>query len=236
VFVTRKVAKWESRAKEWNVDFIDAVGVDPIEEMIYLWNGYSRMKPEELDESLKNLAWSESSENKTWHRESVDEHAILALLRAAVLRSLRRHDEAKELLQSQVLRHDRATFKGHLKDDWTCPTAHYEMAANLWMERSSCQEMPLSPIVTSANRTPSPPRFSARSTSETTGFGLGLSRPSGKSKAGTQKAHDQQKVQECKGWLEKVAKWEGYELDARIGLKVTAGQDAIQKWEALHFC
>jgi len=186
-----------------------------------------------LEESLKNLAWSESSENKTWHRESLDEHAILALLRAAVLRSLRRHDEAKELLRSQILRHDRATFKGNLKDDWTCPAAHYEMAANLWMERSSCQETPLS--ATSGKQKPSRPGSSARSISGTNGIESGLS-ASEKSTDDTQEAHDRQKVQECKEWLEKVAKWEGYELDARIGLKVTAAQEAIQKWEALHSC
>ena len=56
VFVTRKVAKWEARAKEWKVSLVDAVGVDPIEEMIFFWNGHSRMTTEQLEESLANLA------------------------------------------------------------------------------------------------------------------------------------------------------------------------------------
>ncbi|EEP78570.1 conserved hypothetical protein [Uncinocarpus reesii 1704] len=133
--VARKIAKWQSRAKQWNVDFIDAIGVDPIEEMIYFWNGHSRMSSVQLEKSLRNLNWFESEQNKTWGREDLDERAILALLRASIFRFLERHGEAKEVLQSQILCHDKANFKGHLKDDWTCPSAHYEMAANLWMER-----------------------------------------------------------------------------------------------------
>lgn len=30
---------------------------------------------------------------------------------------------------------NRLEFKGHLKDDWTCPSAHYEMAALAWVEK-----------------------------------------------------------------------------------------------------
>ncbi len=45
-FVTRKIEKWEARAKGLKVDLVDAVGVDPIEEMNFLWNGYSRMDAE----------------------------------------------------------------------------------------------------------------------------------------------------------------------------------------------
>lgn len=206
VFVTRKIAKWEARAKEWKVSLVEAVGVDPIEEMIFFWNGHSRMTTEQLEESLENLAWSESEANANWSREGPEENAILYLLRAAVLRSMRKHEEARDLLQTHILSHDKALFKGNLKDDWICPVAHFEMAANLWMER---------PTYIAAHGGPE---------SETDG--------SKESAAGGD--IERQKVQQCKEYLEKAARWESYELDARIGLKVTAAMEAVQKWESSH--
>ncbi|RHZ60210.1 TTC39/IML2 family protein [Aspergillus thermomutatus] len=209
VFVTRKFAKWEARAKEWKVPLVDAVGVDPIEEMIFFWNGHSRMTDEHLQESLQKLAWSESSANQTWSREGPEEKAILKLLRAAVHRSLRKHAQAKEMLED-ILSQDRTLFKGHLKDDWICPVAHFEMAANLWMER---------------------PTYIANHG--------GAKQSSDKESAGPAETenslqYEREKVRKCKEFLEKAAKWESYELDARIGLKVTAAMEAVQKWERTH--
>ncbi|KAI9819909.1 MAG: Mitochondrial outer membrane protein iml2 [Pycnora praestabilis] len=180
VFVVRKIQKWEHRAREWKVDFVDGVGVSPIEEMIYFWNGFKRMSPAHLDRSLDALAWSSSEQNPNWHREALDEKAILVLLRAATLRNMGQHSQARQLLSMEILNHDRALYKGHLKDDWTCPTAHYEMAANFWLERDG---------------------------------GKG----------------DAERERQCAEWLDKVAKWEGYELDTRIGLKVTTAQDTLKK-------
>jgi len=134
VFVNRKIAKWEGRAKEWNCDFIDAIGVSPIEEMNYFWNGYKRMRNDHLDVSLQNLAWSEGPENPHWEKEGLDEHSILAILRAATLRNRGDTVQAKEILQTQIINQDKALFKGPNKDAWTAPCARYEMAANLWRE------------------------------------------------------------------------------------------------------
>lgn len=210
VFVSRKVAKWEARAKEWKVPLVDAVGVDPVEEMIFFWNGHSRMTHEQLETSLTNLAWSESEANKeTWAHEGLEEKAILNLLRAAVLRSLRRHHDAKDLLHTHILNHDKALFKGHLKDDWICPVAHFEMAANLWMER---------PAYVAVHGAPAPPE------PQTT------KKPDSHAES-TPAAIERHKVLACKEYLEKAARWESYELDARIGLKVTAAMEAVRKWE-----
>lgn len=206
VFVSRKIAKWEARAKEWKVSLVEAVGVDPIEEMIFFWNGHSRMTQAQLEESLSKLAWSEGPDNKaTWAREGPEEKAILQILRAAVYRAMRRHDEAKELIQTGIFTQDKSLFTGHLRDNWIYPVAHFEMAANLWMERPTYQALHGKAV-----------------TAEETG---GESDPL---------QLERRQVRECKEHLEKAAKWESYELDARIGLKVTAAMEAVQKWETAH--
>ncbi|KAL1653506.1 Mitochondrial outer membrane protein iml2 [Didymella pomorum] len=135
-FVNRKISRWEARAKEWNCSFIDAIGVSPIEEMIYFWNGYKRMRPEHLAHSLENLAWSESAANPHWAKEDLNEKAILSTLRAVCLRTLGQTAEAEKLLQKEVIAHDATAFAGALKDDWMPPVARYEMAACKWQEAS----------------------------------------------------------------------------------------------------
>lgn len=194
IFVTRKINKWEHRAHEWNIDFIDAVGVSPIEEMIYLWNGYKRMDPSQLETSLAALAWSENpASNPTWARDSPDERAILSLLRAVIFRNLGCWDHATETLRTGVLSMDKSDLKGGLRDDWTAPAAHYEMGAVCWMRKA-----------------------------DATGGG-----------GGGGKGRDETSwVRECEEWVEKAARWEGYELDARIGIKITTAQDTLKRWKA----
>ncbi|PVH95927.1 hypothetical protein DM02DRAFT_617548 [Periconia macrospinosa] len=184
VFVNRKMSKWNDRAKEWSCDMIDAIGVSPIEEMIYFWNGYKRMRNEHLDQSLANLAWSESASNPHWAKESLDEKAILAVLRAAVIRSKGDSQTAKDILQKEIISVDRQLFKGHNLDSWTAPIARYEMAACIWKEAD-------------ANGTP--------------------------------EQHPEM-LEECKKWLVEVSGWESYDLDARIGMKVTAAKGTLRRY------
>ena len=190
IFVTRKIHKWESRAHDWRLPFVDAVGVSPVEEMIFFWNGYKRMDPSQLQASLDRLNWSESS-NLSWSRESHDEKAILAVLRAATLRNLTQYDEAKLLLRTEVLSVDPAELKGGLKDDWMAPAAHYEMGANCWMQRGAAARK---------------------------GSGVDVQ---GKW------------VRECETWIEKAARWEKYELDARIGVKIATARSTLKKWDEM---
>lgn len=233
IFVARKIQKWDARAKEWNVKFVDAVGVDPIEEMIFLWGGYKKMTVPQLEASLENLAWSESSANeKCWSKESLDERAILALLRAAVLRNLRKHEEAIEILKTEILSHDRAEFKGALKDDWTAPTAHFEMAANYWMmrdefgklyeERWGRDERPR------PRQQPKPKKalpFPIRQSGPVSG----LNTP-----APVNIELDRENVAKCAEYIEIMAKWESYSMDARLGMKIPAARDALANWHARH--
>jgi hypothetical protein len=131
-FVNRKIQKWDQRAKDWKIDFIDAIGVSPIEEMTYFWNGYKKMKPAQLEVSLQKLAWSTSDANPHWAKESLDEHAILAVLKAGLLRNLSRREEARAILEKEVISHPWVEFKGGLKDNWTCPVAHYETSVSYY--------------------------------------------------------------------------------------------------------
>ncbi|KAF2856157.1 hypothetical protein T440DRAFT_384667 [Plenodomus tracheiphilus IPT5] len=188
VFVIRKIQKWEARAKEWKCDFVDAIGVSPLEEMIYFWNGYKRMRVDHLEVSLQNLAWSESAANPFWEKENLDERAILTVLRAATLRNMGRTAEAKALLEKEILPVDRTLLKGNLKDNWMAPCARYEMAANLWREADA---------------------------------------------DGHPEAH-MKTLDQCRDWLDEVTKWEAYDLDARIGMKITTGKETLRKFSQPH--
>lgn len=228
VFVARKINKWTARAAAWNCDFVDAVGVSPYEEMVFFWNGYKRMTAARLEDSLRNLAWSENlHQNPHWEKEDLDEQAILAVLRASIYRNLYKHEEAKALLKKEVLCHDKALYKGLNKDDWTAPTAHYEMGVNLWMQRSQyIREYGAAIPDPSTDRASlsqkSPTEIApdqARNTNELLDVDI---------------EKDAKLVDECREWIDKASKWERYDLDARIGLKVTTAADALRKWEVKH--
>lgn len=134
VFCMRKLDKWNARAKEWNVPMIEAIGPSPVEEMIYHWNGLKKMSPPMLQKSLESLQWNEKHD-ENWERQSQDDKIISSLLKAAVLRSMQNFDDARDILKTDVLCHDKAQITGGLRDDWTLPVAHYEMAVILWQSR-----------------------------------------------------------------------------------------------------
>jgi hypothetical protein len=134
VFVGRKVAKWEQRATESNIDLVDAVGVSPIVEMIYFWNGFKRMLPDDLETSIEKLDWSKEHAKIPLEKDTDDERAIYAVLKAVVLRNLGKTEEARSLLKTDVVEKDRNVLKGGFKDNWTCPVAHYEMGVTYWRD------------------------------------------------------------------------------------------------------
>ncbi|RDW75489.1 hypothetical protein BP6252_06631 [Coleophoma cylindrospora] len=175
-FVTRKINKWQARADQLGVDLVDAVGVSPMEEMIYYYGGHKWMQGSELEQSLAMISWSEKSPH--WTTADVDERCILTLLKAVVHRWQGDLPTARSLLTG-ILKEDSKAFKGKLNDNWILPSAHYEMAIVSWTERD-------------------------------------------------EPGNDQAvKVEECAQWLDKVSRWEKYELDARLSLKVKAAQDVV---------
>ena len=201
LFVVRKIAKWEERATRWDCSFVDAVGVSPLDEMIFFWNGFKKMNQAQLQDSLDNLAWSETTPH--WGKEDTDELAIADILKAVILRSMRRHEDSKAVLNKKLLHQSAHEFGGLNKDDWMAPTAQHEMAVNLWMQRTGYSQQ----------------------------YGTKLIRDSVEELPSINLKHDAKLVQEVKGFLEKVKAWGKYELDARLGMKITAGLGAVKRWE-----
>lgn len=106
VYIVRKVEKWEERAKEWDVDLADAIGASPLVEMMYFWNGIKKQSSVELQKSLDLLDWQRTSTPEKF-RADFDESAIEALLRAAVMRNQGHFEESREILQKEILCHDK---------------------------------------------------------------------------------------------------------------------------------
>ncbi|KAI1276076.1 outer membrane protein Iml2/Tetratricopeptide repeat protein 39 [Xylaria sp. FL0933] len=188
-FVVRKVKKWEERSSSLSIDFIDAIGVSPVQEMVYLWNGLKKMNPAELENAAQDLSWERLTcpeKTRDQIQAEIDERALHDLCHAAILRNLNKFDDARSKLQ-QVLKLDKAAFKGSTKDDYIPPAAHYEMAVLAWVE----------------GRTGTP-------------------------------AETKKKIEDCQSWLDKVARWDSYVLDGRIGMRVQTGMDTLRWYKREH--
>ena len=181
VFVTRKIAKWDARAKARGCAFVDAVGVSPLVEMTYFWSGFRRMGEDHLRLSLERLAWSE--EQSGWHDEPADEKAVLAFLRGICTRFLGQTDKAREIFEKDVFSHDLAALKlcDHA-DTWPLPVAHYEMAVCYWLLADAEGE-----------------------------------------------GRDVALLRKCSDELTKVERWESYDLEARVGLKITTARETLRR-------
>ncbi|KAI0163782.1 breast cancer protein [Pestalotiopsis sp. NC0098] len=198
-FVKRKIQKWEKRSKDLKVDLVDAIGVSPVQEMVYLWNGIKKMQTAELERAVGILSWSRltvPAETVDKIKAESDEIAVGDLCLAAVYRALGRLDEAKELVKT-VLAIDKTAFDGKIHDDWAQPAAAYETAVLAWVELQN------------ANKAETTASSNGDATKDTD-------------------AWRRQKTDECQSWLDKCAGWGTYILDARIGMRVQTGMDTLR--------
>ncbi|KAM3504616.1 hypothetical protein MY11210_008287 [Beauveria gryllotalpidicola] len=135
-FVQRKVQKWEARRKELGVDLADAVAVSPAVEMMFAWSGPKWMATREFEKAQECLAWSRltAPADKLEKLKERDELGVRAVCLASILRGCNRLDEARKLLEVEVLSHDKNLFKGAHKEDYVVPAAIHEVAAIAWAE------------------------------------------------------------------------------------------------------
>lgn len=64
------------------------------------------MAPEQLRKTMNILQWERTSHPEK-HKADLDETAACALLRACMLRSLGKYDEARTMLKTEILKHDK---------------------------------------------------------------------------------------------------------------------------------
>ncbi|CEI62576.1 Mitochondrial outer membrane protein IML2 [Fusarium venenatum] len=137
VFVQRKIQKWEDRAKSLSVDLADAIGASPAAEMSYMWNTNKRMGPAELEKAVGGMSWDRCTakpEVAEKIKAEIDEMGSWALITASLYRNQKKFVEARELLETHVLKHDRFVFKGPTKDDYVLAAGVYEKGAIAWSE------------------------------------------------------------------------------------------------------
>ncbi|EPS40704.1 hypothetical protein H072_5403 [Dactylellina haptotyla CBS 200.50] len=133
VLSDRKVKKWQKFAKERKCSLVEAIGVSPLEEMIYMWNGFARMNKELIAKSAKVLAWAPPAEEIENPKSCITEHeekVLSAFLKAVTTRHMDDLPKAKEMFE-EVIAVDKYTMKG---ESWVPPSAHYEMAVVIWKE------------------------------------------------------------------------------------------------------
>lgn len=189
----------------------------------------------ELGESLQRLGWSDGNyshvpksadsggnslmtSNKHWPQESVDEHAMLALLRSNVLRQLGQLDAAQKMLREQIIEEvtNEDVRRVPHADTWPLPVARYEMAVCYWLRTKE-----------------------GRRTAGT--VGTGLAGP-GEEKAAVRiegdvgvdeqgrKLSNAEALRLCYEWLEKVAGVvDSWELESRFGNRLSTGKETLRE-------
>lgn len=153
-FLLRKWKHIEQRKKRHpELSLADVVGTSLIHELIYFWNGYNRMSPQDFELALKLLGYSgapntELSAN-TLHNnyakieETEDEAMIRYFLQSVALRQLGKVKQGLGILDSHVIskyvisevpqfRFHKMTYSPYLY-----PTAFYEKTMFVWLLRTS---------------------------------------------------------------------------------------------------
>lgn len=205
-FLLRKMSHIEQRKQQNpNLSFIDCIGTSIVLELIYFWNGYNRMQPRELEQSLTLLGYSgdvntefsanNDAINYSKFEETVDESMIRYFLQGLVLRSMGKVNEGLALIDNHVLPQyiiaDQPQFKftKMVYSPYLYPTALYEKTMFIWIIRTKMSS----------------------------------------------KVDVPHAVQECKSWLKKAETvGDGdYELSNRTGMRIKAAGDRLEQLKTM---
>ncbi len=63
VFLSRKINYWKKVAETEKIDFVDAIGTSPIHELMYFYNGFSRLDEENSKTAFDLLQYSATSDD-----------------------------------------------------------------------------------------------------------------------------------------------------------------------------
>ncbi|KAL2708608.1 Mitochondrial outer membrane protein IML2 [Kluyveromyces marxianus] len=135
-FLLRKVDQFKKFSTMINSnDPLDSIGVSPVHELIYLYNGFNRMTTKELDLSLKSLT---QYHNPTIDLKNPDQELITNVLTSLIMRRTGKIQEGCDLLDKKVLpqlytmQGGKVRFIKKTEDPWIYPTAFYERALFTW--------------------------------------------------------------------------------------------------------
>ncbi|KAG5982814.1 hypothetical protein E4U55_001308 [Claviceps digitariae] len=136
-FAQRKLQKWEARATTLGIDLADAVGPSPALEISYMWSGQKKMSSKEMELALTHLDWNRCTAEPgvvDALKTEEDDVAVWAIGMSSILQGMGKMDEAVQLLEQNVLLHDKSVFKGRQRDDYVLPVANYELAVIAWTQ------------------------------------------------------------------------------------------------------
>ncbi|KAK7567873.1 hypothetical protein IWX91DRAFT_186928 [Phyllosticta citricarpa] len=253
LFVARKLAKWQARAAARGVSLIDAVGVSPIEEMIYFWNGYKRMGDRHLSDSMEALRWSclsesaqagkgkeaESSQgSKDLEKENPEKikktETSISRETADSLESDSASgvEAAPSMPDSTSEPIDERALHALLTAVALRARGHIDAAKDRLRDGVLCYDWTaLKALGREADTWVLPAAIYEMAACLWVENEI-LRKKKGSATVGPvgEDPQEKERLKECGRWVEKVAKWgEGYDLDSRFGLKIVTAKDTLKR-------
>lgn len=136
-FMLRKVEQFKNFQSQFQLnDPLDAIGVSPVHELSYFYNGYNRMTKENLELSYKLL---NEYHNPLIDARNLDQEMIKSFLTALTLRRLGKVQEGCELLDEYIIPQicniqstGKVKYIKKIEDPWLYPASLYERALFTW--------------------------------------------------------------------------------------------------------